>query len=97
MKVTAFVFVLIFLCILPLPIQLLLCFKVKRKAIRALPAIVLSVAAIVFLYMGSTNSDWEALGYILFSILAGLMLFLCGIGWGIWWLLNRRKRQKSLK
>lgn len=66
-----------------LPIQLLLCFKVKRKMLRLLPVIILSVLTAFFLIMAATATGWDGLGYIFLAIFTGLMLLACGIGWGI--------------
>ncbi|MBE5868783.1 MAG: hypothetical protein E7293_07500 [Lachnospiraceae bacterium] len=87
-------FILIFSIIVLLPVQLLLCFKVKSKAIRLLPVIVLSIAAIIFYCMGKSSNDWDGLGYLFLAIFTGFMLFMCGVGWGIWWLVNRKKQGK---
>ncbi len=87
--------VLIFSVIVLLPVQLLLCFKVKRKAIRMLPVIILSVPTIIFIVMSVVIPGWDGLGYIFLAIFSGFMLFMCGIGWGIWAITKavRKKRQ----
>ena len=65
-------------------IQLLLCFKVKNKVIRLLPAILLFIFTIFFIAMASTATDWENLGYIFPTIFIGFMWLVCGMAWGIW-------------
>ena len=67
-----------------LPIQLFLCFRVRSRTIRMLPAVALALTALVFCCKAITSTDWDSLGYILLAIFAGLMLFMCGVGWGIW-------------
>lgn len=77
-------FVLIFSIVILLPFQLLLCFKVKSKAIRFLPVILLFTLTIFCIVMAIAATDWENLIYIFFGIFTGFMLFMCGIGWSIW-------------
>lgn len=67
-----------------LPIQLLLCFRVRSRMIRLLPVVALALAALIFCCKAVTSTDWDSFGYILLAILAGLMLFMCGAGWVIW-------------
>ena len=84
-------FVLFFSIVVLLPVQLLLCFKIRSKAIRLLPVIVLLISAIIFYCMGMSSNDWGGLGYLILAIFTGFMLFICGIGWGIWLLVTRKK------
>ena len=83
-------FVLIFSIVVILPIQLLLCFKVRNKAIRLLPVVVLSIPTIIFAVMSVAMTGWDGLGYVFLAIFTGFMLLMCGIGWGIWWIINRK-------
>lgn len=77
--------VLIFSVVVLLPIQLLLCFKIKSRVIRLLPVIVLSVLTIILVCVSLGNPDWiVGLVYLIFSFFTGFMLIACGIGWGIW-------------
>ena len=78
-------------------IQLLLCFKVKNKVIRLLPAILLSIFTIFFVAMASTATDWENLGYIFPIIFIGVMWLMCGIAWGIWGSIKLIKKKKDNK
>lgn len=75
-----------------LPIQLLLCFKAKSRTIRLLPIFIFSVLAVAFIVMNFVTPGWDGLGYIFLAIFAGIMIFMCGIGWGIWWIVSRRKK-----
>ena len=70
--------------VLLLPLQLLLCFKVKNRIIRLLPVMVLALLTAVFVVLSLVFSGWDGLGYILLAIFSGFMLFMYGIGWGIW-------------
>ncbi len=88
-------FTLIFSIAVLLPIQLLLCFKVKSKVIRLLPVILLSISAICFVGMAIVNTGWDGLGYLFLAIFAGFMLFICGMAWGIWAVVKLIKKQVS--
>ena len=77
-------FVLIFSIIVLLPVQLLLCFKVKNKVICLLPVVILTVPTILFIGIAITAPGWDSLGYTFLSIFTGFMLLTCGLGWGIW-------------
>ena len=88
-------FTLIFSIVVLLPVQLLLCFKVKSKAIRLLPVILLSIPALFFIVMAAAATAWDHLGYVILVIFIGFMLLTCGIGWGIWWVIHRQKQNKT--
>ena len=87
--------VLIFSIIVLLPFQLLLCFKVKSKAIRLLPVILLSIPTLIFIGMAITIPGWDGLGYIFLAIFTGFMMFMCGVAWGIWAITKLIKKKKS--
>ena len=91
-------FILIFAFVVLLPIQLLLCFKVKSKGIRLLPVMIFSVLTIIFVVKASTVSGWDSLGYTFFAIFTAFMLLICGSGWCIWGVtrLIKRKRENTL-
>ena len=79
-----------------LPIQLLLCFKVRKLLFRLLPAIALTLSTAFLFAMSSTSRDWDAVGYLILGIYSGVLLTFCGLGWTIWGLAvaikNRRKK-----
>ena len=77
-----------------LPIQLWLCFKVKKRLVRLLPVVFFFVLGIAFVCLASISTGWDSLGYIIFAIYAAYMLFVCGVGWLIWWLVNYCKNRK---
>ena len=87
--------VLIFSIVVLLPIQLLLCFKVKSRAIRLLPVILLSIPTIIFTVMSVAITGWDGLGYIFLAIFTGFMLLMCGVGWGIWAISKLIKKKKA--
>ena len=87
-------FVLVFSIVILLPVQLLLCFRVKRTVLRLLPSILLSVATLFFIVRAIAATGWDGLGYIFLAVFTGFMLLMCGFGWGIWWLIHRKKHRK---
>lgn len=88
-------FVLILSIVVLLPIQLLLCFKVKNRIIRLVPVIVLFILTIIFIVTSVTVTGWDGLGYIFLAIFTGFMLLMCGIGWGIWAIIQFTKRKRA--
>ena len=86
--------VLIFSLVVLLPIQLLLCFKVKSKAIRLLPIILLSIPTLIFIVMSTTTQGWDGLGYIFLAVFTGFMMLICCVGWGIWAISKLIKKKK---
>lgn len=76
-------FVLVFSFAVLLPLQLLLCFRVRSRVIRLLPAAVLAVLTIIFAVMAAASVGWDGLGYTFLAIFTGFMLLVCGAGWGI--------------
>ena len=83
--------------VIVLPLQLLLCFKAKRRAVRFLPLLILSVLAAAFLLLTVSTPGWDGLGYLFLAIYAAFLMLMCGVGWGIWALRNTgtRKRPRS--
>jgi len=43
----------------------------------------------------ATRVDWSALFYLIFAVYLGIMLFVCGIGWGIWAITVFVKKRKQ--
>ena len=79
-----------------LPIQLLLCFKVKPIFLRLLPSILLTGTTILLFAMMAASRDWDAIGYAVLGVFSGVLLIFSGIGWGIWGLVALiRKRNKE--
>ena len=78
-----------------LPIQLLLCFKVKPVFLRLLPTILLTATTVFLFAMMTTSRDWDAIGYAVLGALSGVMLIFSGIGWGIWVIVRCIKKKKS--
>ena len=86
------VLILIISVIVVLPVQLLLCFKVKNKIISCIPVIVLFAIAIIAVFQAISAAAWGSLLGIFGAIYAAIMIFMCGIGWGIWAIVNAIKK-----
>ena len=71
-------------------LQLLLCFKVKKILIKLLPIALLIITTIVFSICSASINGWDGLGYLFFAMLSVGLIFVCGIGWGIW-AINRKR------
>ena len=78
-----------------LPIQLLLCFKVKPVFLRLLPTILLTATTVFLFAMMTTSRDWDAIGYAVLGALSGVMLIFSGIGWGIWVIVRCIKKRRA--
>ena len=87
--------VLIFSVAVLLPSQLLLCFKVKSRAIRLLPVLLLSIPTIIFVVMSVAITGWDGIGYLFLAIFTGFMMLMCGVGWGIWAISKLIKKKKA--
>ena len=90
LAVSVFILSLVLVAVL-LPTQLLLCFKVKNMAVRLLPAILLLITTIVLVVLTVAATGWDRLAYIIFVCFAMFLLFICGIGWGMWAIIRRAK------
>ena len=77
-----------------LPVQLLLCFKIRKIVIRLLPVMVLSVLTAVLSLLAAVTSGWDSLGYIVLAVFTGIMLLVCGGAWGIWAIVKRMKKSE---
>lgn len=75
-----------------LPVQLLLCFKVKSRIIRFLPIIALFIIAVIAIIKYSNATAWDGLFFVAVVMYEAFMLLMCGIGWGIWALVNALKK-----
>ena len=80
-----------------LPIQLVLCFKAKKRLIKLLPTAVFAVAMIVFYIMMLTAKDWSALVYVILAVFFGVLFLFSGIAWGIWAVLRLVNKKKCGK
>ena len=67
-----------------LPVQLLLCFKVKKLFVRLLPPLVLAATTVFLFILMRMKTDWDAIGYAILGVFSGVLLVFSGIAWGIW-------------
>ena len=78
-------------------IQLLLCFKVKQIWIRLLPLLVFFIFTVGFAVTSLFLEDWDRFGMAVLALFSAFRLAACGIGFGIWWIVSRGKRNKDTK
>ncbi len=87
------IFILI-LSVFTLALQLLLCFKAKRLFLRLLPVILFAILTAVFFVLIFLNEGWDSIGFLLLAICAAILLLFCGIGWGIWRIIQHHKAKR---
>ena len=87
--------VLVFSIVILLPVQLLLCFKVKSKLIRLVPVILLSIPTLIFIGMDVAVPGWDGIGYVFLAVFTGFMMFMCAVAWGIWAIFELIKKIKD--
>ena len=85
-------FIWIFILIVVLPVQIALCFNAKSKILRFLPIIILSVLTVATAIAATIGTDWSAVFYLIIAVYFAIMLFVCGIGWGIWAIVRKTKQ-----
>ena len=73
-----------------LVLQLLLCFKAKKIIIKLLPIALFIVSTIVFTFCSATINGWDGLGYLFVALLSFGLIWVCGLGWGIWAITRKR-------
>ncbi len=78
--------------IIALLLQLWLCFKVKKIWIKILPVALLSVSTIGFYICCQAVGGWDGMVYFYFSFLSFILIFVCGIGWGVWAIVRNKNR-----
>ena len=76
--------------IVTLILQLLLCFKSKKTFVKMTLLAFLILSTIVFFVCSATMSGWDGLGYLFFALLSFALIFVCGIGFGIWAIVRKR-------
>ena len=80
------------LSVLLLFVQLFLCFNVKKKWIRLLPVCLFFLLTVTFIVLSFVFEGWDSFGFFFLAICSIVLLFVCGISWCIWWLVNRRRK-----
>ena len=71
-------------------LQLLLCFKAKKIFMKLIPIALLIVSTILFSFCSASVNGWDGLGYLFFALLSFGLIFVCGIGWGVWAIVRKR-------
>ena len=85
------------LCLGVFALQLWLCFSQKRLWLRLLPVILSAVAAAVLFTLTAAVQGWDALGYLVFGLLAVAFLVVCGTAWLIRLLVHLIRRARALR
>ena len=87
--------ILILLFAVILPLQLLLCFKVRRLAVRLIPTILFPLTSIALLVPALSVSGWDGLGYLFLMILAAFAWVIDGIAWGMWGMIRHIQKHRG--
>ena len=74
-------------------LQLLLCFKAKKIFIKLIPIALLMVSSIVLYICSVTINGWDGLGYLFFALLSFSLILVCGLGWGAWAIIGKRRSE----
>lgn len=72
-------------------LQLLLCFKSKRLFVKLLPAIAFIICMIIFYVLAVCIGGWDGFGLLFFALLSFGLLFVSGLGWVIWAIVDSNK------
>lgn len=81
-----------------LAVQLLLCFKGKRKVVRLIPVFVFLLLTVASLVMVYALDSWSSLGFFLLAVGMAALLGVCCLGWiifGITALIKKRKARSE--
>lgn len=77
-----------------LPVQLLLCWRVKSLALRLAPLLLAACLAIAGLLLAAYSAGWSAVGYVVLALYGAGLMAVCAVGWGLWALLRRSRRAR---
>lgn len=86
---------LLFTFVVVLPVQFVLCIRFKSKILRLLPVIILSIMTMSAIVAAAVCTGWDVVFFIVSAIYLAIMLFVCGLVWGIWGILCFVKKKKS--
>ena len=78
-----------------LPIQLLLCFRLKKLAVKLIPTVLLIVAFVVFVFLKLNSMDWDTLAYGIAAVYIGVWLVIDLLAWIIWTIIYFVKKKKN--
>ena len=82
----------LFVVIIVILLQMLLCFKAKKIYTRLIPIYLSSGLTIVFIVLGFLTEDWESFAFFLLAFLSAILLAGCGLAWGIWAIVKKIKK-----
>jgi hypothetical protein len=82
-------FFVLVLCIFLLSIQLLLCFKTKRLAVRLIPVFLCLISTLALTIMAIFSDGWDAFAYMFLAIGSSALLLSCGVAFAAWWIIKR--------
>ncbi len=85
---------LFFCAVLLFLLQCFLCFRVKRRWLRLLPVSLLTCAALSFGALAFVFDGWDSIGFLFLALWALCLLVPCGLSWGTWWLIKRRRKKE---
>ena len=85
----------VFSLLVVVPLQVLICEKVKRKILKLLPLILLTVLTLGLFARTAMGGGWEAVGCLLLGLSTSAMILGCIAGWVIWavWDSQRGRRE----
>lgn len=78
-----------------LPLQLLLCFKVKSLFLRLLPSLILAAITAIFFIMMRITTNWDAIGCAVLGVCTGIFLIFSGLSWGVFALFKCIKKMQN--
>lgn len=80
-------------------VQLALCFHLKSKLPRLIPALVLLLLTVAFLILVFASEGWDSLGYLLLAVVTASFMGVCGLAWAIFgitiWIRRGRGRREK--
>lgn len=88
------VFVLL-IFILAVLVQLLLCFKVKKKIVRLMPMCLSLIATIIFAVLAVIFDGWDRVGWFFLAGVTAFLLCAVVIAWGIWYILRKSLNKRK--
>ena len=79
-----------------LPMQLLLCFKARRRWVKRLPAILFAALTPALYAVALMVHDWSAFVYLILAVFSGVVLLFCGLAWGIYAIVTLVKKISTM-